>query len=494
MAEDLPGLVEQLSVRQFGHRARVGDTFCGGGSVPFEAARIGCDSFGSDLSPVAALLSWAALNIIGGGPEVVDQVRKAQQSVYDAVDRQIVNWGIEHNEKGDRADAYLYCMETRCPECGWTVPLIPSRVVGLKDNTIAQLVPDSKHRRFHINIVSDVQPNELQRADEQGTVRDSDLVCPNPDCRKSTPITMIRGDRRSENATAYGLRLWEREDVVPRSSDVLQERLYCIRWVHRWIDADGKEQTERYFRAPDKHDISREDQVHRLLEERFTIWQANGFTPKKGIQSGYNTDQPIRERGWTHWHHLFNPRQLLVLGTLYEEVLRDEASQPILAAMLLGILRCADFNCRLSRWAPRSVGDQSKQAFSNQALNTLFNYSARSWSALDTIFILEIDSQPVAATGTVEPADARQVKHTCDIWVTDPPYADAIVYHELTEFFLAWLDGGLPRLFPTWHTDSKRALAVKGSDEAFRRSMVDCYRNLATHMPIRAQAADRHHE
>jgi adenine-specific DNA methylase len=116
-------------------------------------------------------------------------------------------------------------------------------------------------------------------------------------------------------------------------------------------------------------------------------------------------------------------------------------------------------------------------------LNTLFNYSARSWGALDTIFILEIDSQPVFGIGTVEPADARQVTHTCDIWVTDPPYADAIVYHELTEFFLAWLDGGMLRFAPTWHTDSKRALAVKGSDEAFRRSMVDCYRNLTTHMP-----------
>jgi hypothetical protein len=54
-AANLPQLVEQLSLRQFGHRVRVGDAFSGGGSVPFEAARLGCDRFGSDLSP-------------GGGP------------------------------------------------------------------------------------------------------------------------------------------------------------------------------------------------------------------------------------------------------------------------------------------------------------------------------------------------------------------------------------------------------------------------------------------
>src|SRR5690606_1241643 len=38
-----PELVEQLGILRYGHRPRVGDTFCGGGSIPFEAARLGCD-------------------------------------------------------------------------------------------------------------------------------------------------------------------------------------------------------------------------------------------------------------------------------------------------------------------------------------------------------------------------------------------------------------------------------------------------------------------
>jgi putative DNA methylase len=42
-------LVEQLGILRFGHRPRVGDTFCGGGSIPFEAARLGCDVYASDL-------------------------------------------------------------------------------------------------------------------------------------------------------------------------------------------------------------------------------------------------------------------------------------------------------------------------------------------------------------------------------------------------------------------------------------------------------------
>ena len=65
----LTELVEQLGQRTFGHTPRVGDSFCGGGSIPFEAARIGCQSFGSDLNPVAGLLTWASLNLLGGEKE-----------------------------------------------------------------------------------------------------------------------------------------------------------------------------------------------------------------------------------------------------------------------------------------------------------------------------------------------------------------------------------------------------------------------------------------
>ena len=43
-ARSIPELVRELGERRFGHTPRLGDAFCGGGSVPFEAARIGCTS------------------------------------------------------------------------------------------------------------------------------------------------------------------------------------------------------------------------------------------------------------------------------------------------------------------------------------------------------------------------------------------------------------------------------------------------------------------
>lgn len=188
--------------------------------------------------------------------------------------------------------------------------------------------------------------------------------------------------------------------------------------------------------------------------------------------------------GWTHWHHLFNPRQLLVLGTFSEQL--DSSCHFSLAAKaicLLGIGRCADYNSKLSRWHPHGANEKVEQVFSNQALNTLSNYGIRTGLSLQTAFYIGLDLPEKIRSGNCEPHDARKIKAHCHIWVTDPPYADAINYHELGEFFLAWYDQPLRGLFPTWYSDSKRALAVSGSDENFRKSMVDCYRNLAEHMP-----------
>ena len=104
-AASLPELVRALGERRFGRVPRVGDAFCGGGSVPFEAARLGCEAWGSDLNPVAALLTWGALNIVGGGEEVAERIRAAQTEVFEAVDRQVTAWRIEHDKAGWRADA-----------------------------------------------------------------------------------------------------------------------------------------------------------------------------------------------------------------------------------------------------------------------------------------------------------------------------------------------------------------------------------------------------
>jgi len=476
-AKSLPELVSELGIRRFGHVPRVGDAFCGGGSLPFEAARIGCDAYGSDLNPVAALLTWASLNIAGGGPEVAQRIRAAQEEVYAAVDRQITKWGIEHNEKGWRADAYLYCHETRCPECGWLVPLAPSWIIGEKTRCVAKLKPEAGHKRFEIIIDVGVSVAEMDVAKGAGTVKNSALHCPH--CKQSTPIRAIRRDREG----VYGLRPWTNGDLIPRPDDIFQERLYCIRWVESYKDEeDGKTMKRRQYAAPTKQDLKREAYILELLLERFDEWQKKGFIPSRKIESGYNTDQPIRERGWTHWQHLFNPRQLLVSG-LFNSFAVSRTSKEEAVACTLSLGRCLDRHSKLCLWDSSAANEKVANTFLNQALNTPMNYGCRTWQSLTTSWFFDLQGVVSVKPGEVSAVDARTVRAICDLWITDPPYADAVNYHELSEFFLAWYQRCFKDRFPDWYADSKRALAVTGSTDSFAKSMVECYHNLAEHMP-----------
>ncbi len=476
-ASSIPELVEQLGIRQFGSRPTVGDCFCGGGSVPFEAARIGCDVFGSDLSPVAALLTWASLNIIGAGEEIVEEVKKSQKQVYDKVDKQITEWGIEHNEKGWRGYAYLYCNEVVCPECGWRVPLLPTFSVAERmQKVIAELEPDNENRRYHIRI-RQTTPDESENARKSGTMTSRGMVCPNPECpghQSPIPIATIRREHEG------GLRLWENIDIVPRPDDVFQDRLYCIRWMESVTNSSDREQIKWHFCEPDKHDLEREKEVLALIKDRFSEWQQDGYIPKMKIEEGEKTSEPIRTRGWTYWHHLFTPRQLLYHGSLMK-ITYASKNKSYNICKLLGVGKCCDWNSKLCPW--HSGADKPENTFYNQALNSLYNYPSRGFKLLYKAWNYDIAVSELNNKKEILAKDGKEIDKSSFIWITDPPYADAINYHELSEFFLAWYDKTLEKLFPDWYTDSKRALAIRGSEIEFRKNMVEVYRNLTNHMP-----------
>ncbi|NMB58919.1 MAG: DUF1156 domain-containing protein, partial [Chloroflexi bacterium] len=467
-AQSLPELVQELGERRFGHRPRVGDAFCGGGSIPFEAARLGCDAYGSDLNPVAALLTWASLNLVGGGEEVAQQVRKAQEEIYQAVDRQVTDWGIEHNSLGWRADAYLYCVEVIDPETGWKIPLLPTLAIAQKPKVIAHLVPDEINKRYEIEILEGVSETEYAAAEKAGTVKDSRLVPPNGGA--STPIAVIRNH----------LRMWEKNDFTPRTDDVFQERLYCIRWV----EPMEKGKDARHYRASNTEDLRREKKVEELLAERIAEWQEKGYIPSRKIEPGSETTRLQRERGWTYWHHLFTPRQLLYFGSLSRLISQyqnsGEYKQQIQVGLVTGLGKCCDLSSKLSRW--HYGGEKIEQTLYNQAFNTMYNYATRGLVLLTDHFIKE---HPIyrCSQNIIMPEDCRIINENNDLWVTDPPYADAVNYDEISEFFLAWEESHIHRLFPTWIPDSRRELAVRSSGGNFNQSMVDCYRQLTNHMP-----------
>jgi putative DNA methylase len=179
----------------------------------------------------------------------------------------------------------------------------------------------------------------------------------------------------------------------------------------------------------------------------------------------------IRARGWTYWHHAFNPRQLLVGGLV------NHFSD---ARLKFGLTQVLNRNSRLSHWDYANV----KAVFYNQALSTLYNYGCRGF--LDCVGLIAdgLKSFPIqkGQLVEVEEVDATQESRSADVFVSDPPYGDAIK-EEILDFFIAWLRKNPPSEFADWIWDSRRSLAIKGEDEDFRRSMVAAYKRMTECMP-----------
>ncbi len=478
-ASSFPELAEQLGIMRYGHRPRVADTFCGSGQIPFEAARLGCDTYASDLNPVACMLTWGALHIVGGSPDSREELERQQQELVARVQAEIDKLGVETDGKGWRAKAFLYCLEVRCPQSGWMVPLIPSLIISRGKHAIAELVPDPKRKRYDICVRTGVSADELARA-AKGSVRtdgrgqDPYLLHTVNGVEYRTKVSTLRGDfRKPDGSVGNKLRMWEKGDFTPHPGDIYQDRLYAIHWMR-------PKKTGRSFnyefRAVTADDLKREGIVERFVGEHLAEWQAKGWVPDMRIEAGYNTDQPIRERGWTHWHHLFNPRQLLVNGLINRYATT--------AASKLGVSQAANRNSKLSSWDSSPGVDAVKDTFYNQALNTFFNHGTRSSHYIANQLTLDCKSFPLAETTTTVrclPADSLGTEN--DVYVTDPPYGDAINYDEILDFFIAWLRKNPPPEFADWVWDSRRSLAIKGEGENFRRGMVAAYKRITELMP-----------
>ncbi len=481
-AYSFPELVEQLGIMRYGHRPRVADTFCGSGQIPFEAARLGCDAYASDLNPVACMLTWGSFNIIGGSAEDRRELAINQQELLQRVQAEIDKLGVETDGRGWRAKVFLYCAEVRCVKSGWMVSLLPTLVISKGYRVIAELVPDSKRKRYEIAIRSGVTDKQVGGA-ENGTVRtdgrgqDPYLIHTVNGTEYRTKISTLRGDfRKDDGNNDNRLRLWEKQDFRPRPEDIFQERLYCVQWMRPKKKRKGDEYE---FRAVTTEDLKRERIVEEFIAKRLVQWQANGLVPDMRIEPGDETTRLFRERGWTHWHHLFNSRQLLIAGLVNQS---KKASSKFLTVAV------ADQCSRLSRWngsASKGAGGNTSNTFDNQALNTLFTYGHRALQ--NSLSFLQPNWKSFPLEGTrkteVQCISASVSRQEADIFVTDPPYGDAVKYEEILEFFIAWMRKNPPPEFADWIWDSRRTLAIKGEDEEFRRSMVAAYKQMAQCMP-----------
>ncbi len=266
-------------------------------------------------------------------------------------------------------------------------------------------------------------------------------------------------------------------DFKPRADDIFQERLYCIQWITKETLCKGRQET--FFASVSEEDLERERKVEAIVAENLARWQEQGLVPYMPIEPGEETTRLGRERGWTYWHHLFSARQLLLLSTIVSSS-SPQRSTPIFLANEL------NFHSKLCGINPRTAGSGREmcvdRVFINQALNTLTNYGVRSAAYLAanselmrSFFMPKVNCQ-------IETIPAESTKSDADIWISDPPYADAVMYHEITEYFIAWLRGKPTEAFKSWVWDSRRPLAIVGKSNEFRGQMIAAYGAMTKHM------------
>ena len=124
------------------------DPFAGGGSIPLEALRLGCEAFASDLNPVACLILKVMLeDIPRHGPGLADELRKAGAEIKAQAERELADL-YPKDPDGATPIAYLWARTVRCeaPKCGAQIPLMrslwlcrkPRRKWALRPNSVVR--------------------------------------------------------------------------------------------------------------------------------------------------------------------------------------------------------------------------------------------------------------------------------------------------------------------------------------------------------------------
>jgi putative DNA methylase len=198
-----------------------------------------------------------------------------------------------------------------------------------------------------------------------------------------------------------------------------------------------------------EEDLERERKVEAIVAENLERWQEEGLVPDMAIEPGDETTRLHRERGWMYWHQLFNARQLLSCS-------------------------CITARLHLKRYWSRTGPSHSAFDRSNRnSLELCRSYHDRTKFALCWL----------RATNRHENASEYRVFQSDRICNRPAVRRCGLMYHEITEYFIAWLRKNPPPPFDEWTWDSRRALAIKGSGDDFRRGMVDAYRAMTDHMP-----------
>ncbi|CAB3288025.1 Site-specific DNA-methyltransferase (Adenine-specific), Type III restriction system mod subunit [Methanocaldococcus lauensis] len=454
-------------------RPRVLDPFSGGGSIPLEALRLGCETYAMDYNPVAVLILKAVLEYPQkyGKKEKTGPLDKVlfkdnNSKNYDLVEdvKKWGNWVLEEakkeiekfypkDEDGSISVGYIWARTILCqnPTCGAEIPLMRQFWLAKKNNKKVALYPYVEDNEVKFKIVGDgYEPMPKDFDPSKGTVKGAKVTCP------------VCGMTHDANTTR---RLFKEGKAGQRLVAVV---------------LTNKRKKGKFYRLATEKDVKAYEEAKKYLEEKraklIEEWgidpMPNEPLPPKGTL-GFR----IQNYGMTKWSDLFNDRQKLALITFVEKVRKayekmleegyaEEYAKAVLSYLGISINNLAEKNNNVSRWA--NTKETIAGSFSRQALPMVWDYfesNVFSGSTGDWLNSIEYNLNvlshitqipPVESNGkkiipTVMQASATELPfpdNYFDAVITDPPYYDNVPYSYLSDFFYVWLKRSIGDLYP----------------------------------------------
>lgn len=176
-----------------GKPPKVLDCFAGGGAIPLEALRLGCETHALEYNPVAVLILKALLEYSQTGRSHKTKAEEGLQSVDYTLVKDIKKWSkwvldeakreigrfYPHDPEGSIPVGYVWARTVRCqnPSCGVEIPLLRQCWLANKgDRKIAlKMIINRTNKEIEFQVVKgkdiDIDPS-------QGTTRRATVLCP----------------------------------------------------------------------------------------------------------------------------------------------------------------------------------------------------------------------------------------------------------------------------------------------------------------------------
>ena len=431
------------------------DPFAGGGSIPLEALRLGCDAFASDLNPVACLILKVMLeDIPRHGPELADELRRVGKEIKHKAEKELAEF-YPKDPDGATPIAYLWARTVRCeaPNCGAEIPLMRSFWLCKKANRKralrSKVVPACRQAGAQVEPRVEFEVFEPKNEKEvpQGTVTRAKATC--LCCNMVLPPERVRAQLREQRGGA---------DVIfdEKGNRVGGARMTAV--VTLQLGVKG-----RHYRLPAERDYEAVWKAQKRLKAILDEWERGGRrglcpipdepTPAGG-GSGAGRAFSVQKYGMMQWGDLFTARQKVALASL-SRLLSEQACAPSNRETLaLSVSRFADIANCLCRW--ENTKHQIRNLFSRQALPIVWDFAEANLfggqagdhsTTLGTMIRVVDQVAGRCRLGHVQQADAMQhplPDQSAGVWFTDPPYYDAIPYADLADFFFVWLKRVMP--------------------------------------------------